>query len=168
MAGADLSFHPILRRKSRRKKLHPADISYLKRVEKNRAKARREELRVQRITEERENQMRYQQLRIQRGELTQEDMDWLARTFAMERAIAHRRRSRKLSATPKWANKEKIDAIFLDAARLQQLTGIMYHVDHIVPLVSKKVCGLHCEQNLQILTNFENISKNNRHWPDMW
>lgn len=34
--------------------------------------------------------------------------------------------------------------------------------------VSKKVCGLHCEANLRALPAVDNISKGNRHWPDMW
>jgi len=29
------------------------------------------------------------------------------------------------------------------------------------------VCGLHCEQNMQILWNADNIRKGNRWWPDM-
>jgi hypothetical protein len=45
---------------------------------------------------------------------------------------------------------------------------VEYHVDHIVPLTSDLVCGLHCEANLQIAVGKDNIAKNNRWWPDMW
>jgi hypothetical protein len=42
-----------------------------------------------------------------------------------------------------------------------------HDVDHIVPLTSKFVCGLHCEANLQYLPSRVNQSKKNRYWPDM-
>jgi hypothetical protein len=77
-------------------------------------------------------------------------------------AIGAARKARKLRATPGWAKKEKIEEFYYTANMLGMHTGDQYHVDHIVPLKNKRVCGLHCEANLQVLTAKENISKGNR------
>ncbi len=66
------------------------------------------------------------------------------------------RRSRQLNATPKWANLEKIKEIYKNCP-------IGYHVDHIIPLQGKNICGLHIETNLQYLPAKENLKKGNRY-----
>jgi hypothetical protein len=77
------------------------------------------------------------------------------------------RTASKLQATPKWANNFYI----LEAYKLSKLrgniTGIKWHVDHIVPLRSKLVCGLHVEHNLQVIPASVNQRKSNKSWPDM-
>lgn len=77
-----------------------------------------------------------------------------------------RRNSRKLQASPSWANVETMQSIYKQAALITKETGVIHHVDHIVPLQSKKVCGLHVEHNLQILSGKDNQEKGNRWWPD--
>lgn len=66
--------------------------------------------------------------------------------------------------TPPWAELEQIARIY----RRSRKKGPDYHVDHIVPLVSPRVCGLHCEANLRIVHRLVNIAKANHYWPDMW
>jgi hypothetical protein len=65
------------------------------------------------------------------------------------------RRARKVSATPDWADKEKIKEIYRNCPE-------GYQVDHIIPLKGEKVCGLHVENNLQYLTESDNIKKSNK------
>lgn len=78
-----------------------------------------------------------------------------------------RRNATIRSAMPPWANKDSIRAVYTEAYRLRKETGLPYQVDHIVPLQSSIVCGLHWEGNLQIILKHENISKLNRRWPGM-
>ena len=82
-------------------------------------------------------------------------------------AIAMRRRAAQFKATPAWADQEIINLMYVIAARVTLETGVEHHVDHMVPLQNKIVCGLHVEPNLQLLTAYENISKNNKYWLDM-
>lgn len=74
-----------------------------------------------------------------------------------------KRKSSKLKATPKWSELDKIKIVYEKAKWLEEITGIKYHVDHIIPLQGKNVCGLHVWQNLQILEDKLNISKSNKH-----
>lgn len=78
-----------------------------------------------------------------------------------------RRRARKFNASPKWANESRISEMFVLARDLTEKTGVKHQVDHIIPLRSTLVCGLHVETNLQVITAVENIKKLNRFWPDM-
>lgn len=84
------------------------------------------------------------------------------RQYRIRRPEVHRttmrlRRRGVSRATPPWADRAAIKAIYVEA----RAKGL--HVDHIVPLKSKLVCGLHVETNLQLLTPEENRRKGNRH-----
>jgi hypothetical protein len=78
--------------------------------------------------------------------------------------LAHnsKRRARMLQAMPPWLDTKDFVSIYADASRISKETGIPHHVDHIVPLVNKWVCGLHVPWNLQIIPAKENQRKNNR------
>lgn len=86
---------------------------------------------------------------------------------ALVAASSARRRATKLQATPAWANQFFISEAYDLAKRRTDATGFEWHVDHIVPLKSKIVCGLHVEHNLQVIPGSANCRKNNFHWPDM-
>ena len=57
---------------------------------------------------------------------------------------------------------EEIKLIYLEAREKTLETGIQHHVDHIIPLQNKNVCGLHCKDNLQIISAKENAEKYNK------
>jgi hypothetical protein len=83
------------------------------------------------------------------------------------RRYSGKRRAALLRAIPAWANEQAVAAIYAEAHATQAESGVRMAVDHIVPLISDKVCGLHCEANLQILTASANSKKNNYWWPNM-
>lgn len=75
------------------------------------------------------------------------------------------RRSMRISASPSWLtpeDREVMASLYSKAQHLTESTGEPWHVDHIVPLQGKTVCGLHVPWNLQVITAAENLSKNNR------
>lgn len=76
-----------------------------------------------------------------------------------------RRRAAKIQAVPKWYS--ELDSFIFEEMRdlcklRYNLTNVIHEIDHIVPLQSNIVCGLHWHKNWQILTRAENRSKSNK------
>ena len=80
--------------------------------------------------------------------------------------INAKRRAHKLKAIPKWVDDEEMFLI-KEAYKLAQdrtkLLGFIWHLDHIIPLINDKVCGLHTIANLQVIPAIVNLRKNNRY-----
>jgi hypothetical protein len=87
---------------------------------------------------------------------------WAKNNPGMKNATVARRHANKLKATPSWSESVKIKNLYQKAKWLESITGFKYHVDHIIPLNGKNVCGLHVWDNLQILEESINCSKSNK------
>jgi hypothetical protein len=75
------------------------------------------------------------------------------------------RRRRHRMATPAWLSrkqKTELRQIYEIAITMTKTTGEQYVVDHIIPLRSEIVCGLHVPWNLRVITQEENLKKSNK------
>lgn len=77
-------------------------------------------------------------------------------------ALSAKRRAQMRQATPSWFNPDIVEQFYVEAMRLTSELGIPYEVDHVIPIQSKKVCGLHCQFNLQVIPASENRTKSNK------
>lgn len=92
---------------------------------------------------------------------------WKKRNPDKVTAETVKRQLRQRQAQPAWASDELIAEAYALARLRTEMTGIPWQVDHIVPLNSDLVCGLHWEGNLQVIPAVANNAKNNDWWPDM-
>lgn len=91
---------------------------------------------------------------------------WSAKNPGKTAALRAQRRAEILRATPVWADRYEIHAKYKECSRLSKETGIVHHVDHIVPLRGKLVCGLHVANNLQVIPASKNLKKSNKFFPE--
>jgi hypothetical protein len=81
-------------------------------------------------------------------------------------ALSKKRKFGKKQRTPCWLTEidyERIETQYKLAYYLSKITGITYHVDHILPLHGKYVSGLHTPNNLQVLPAKENLQKGTKY-----
>ena len=90
---------------------------------------------------------------------------WKERNTVWVRADTKARRRKHRLATPKWLTREQkseIRQLYQIAITMTKTTGEQYVVDHIVPLRSEFVCGLHVPWNLRVIPRQENLLKSNK------
>ena len=101
---------------------------------------------------------RYRSSVIGRREANDTYLRWAKKNKAMHNAKGTRYRAARLRALPSWETTERDRIKFIyETARFA-----LMHVDHIVPLRSEHVCGLHCIANLRIISGTENVRKSNK------
>ena len=90
---------------------------------------------------------------------------WKDRNVVWVRADTKNRRRKHRKATPPWLSrkqKAEMRELYKAAITLTKTTGEQYVVDHIIPLRSDFVCGLHVPWNLRVITQEENLKKSNK------
>lgn len=90
--------------------------------------------------------------------------EWRNRNRAYLRAKVAKERASRIQRTPNWLSEFDLDyikSLYIQAKWLEDLEGVKYHIDHIVPLNGENVSGLHVPWNLQIMNAIDNIKKGN-------
>jgi 5-methylcytosine-specific restriction endonuclease McrA len=90
---------------------------------------------------------------------------WKENNVLQVRADTKARRRKHRDATPPWLTrkqKTEIRQLYQITITMTKTTGEQYVVDHIVPLRSPDVCGLHVPWNLRVITREENLKKSNK------
>lgn len=85
------------------------------------------------------------------------------KTEPRHHASEAKRRALKRNAMPAWSDRTAIRAIYEEAKARIKATGQSWHVDHIIPLAGKSVCGLHVPANLRIIPGGDNLRKSNKY-----
>lgn len=99
--------------------------------------------------------------------ITIKNCEWKKTNAHKVKEYGENRREAQSVATPKWATMFFIKEAYRLAKIRTKSLGFKWEVDHIVPILSKRVCGLHVENNIRVIPQLHNCSKNNNWWPDM-
>lgn len=113
---------------------------------------------------QRENKERMKQVRLEyrlrnKSKVYTQVQTWREKNPEIGSFASAKTRTKNLNAIPAWVDFKSVKEIYKEATRLREETGESHVVDHIIPLESTEVCGLHWEGNLQILTHSENLLK---------
>jgi hypothetical protein len=114
-----------------------------------------------------------------REKISQRNRDWrrsrIGKELAREKANrvklrdyfrgqCQKRRAAKQQRIPAWfstADSSAIRSMHRECNDLEELTGIKFHVDHVIPLCGQLVSGLHIPINLRVIPYYMNLQKGN-------
>ena len=90
---------------------------------------------------------------------------WSKTNRGTANALGRKYKLKKANATPKWLSESQLLHIKCkyQLAAMLNIHGVeAWHVDHIVPIRGKDVCGLHVPWNLRVIPAKDNMTKGNR------
>ena len=90
---------------------------------------------------------------------------WSKTNRGTANALSKNYKLKKINATPKWLSESQLLHIKCkyQLAAMFNIHGVeAWHVDHIVPIRGKDVCGLHVPWNLRVIPAKDNMTKGNR------
>ena len=98
---------------------------------------------------------------------------WVAENVEKRRSIAQAWRERnpeyrrvnkakRRRARPPWMKARELVPMQREARRRSLESGVVHHVDHIIPLIHPLICGLDVPWNLRVVPADENRRKGNR------
>jgi len=140
-------------------------LRYLKKKEEIKQRSRERHHRIKDDPEFKAKRSEAARKRYDKDKAARNRKAWRAANPGKTNALTAKRRAARLQATPDWLTDEQhwvIQEIYDLCVLRSDLTGVAHHVDHIVPLQGKTVCGLHVPWNLQVITATENCSKGNQ------
>lgn len=88
--------------------------------------------------------------------------DYRLRNMSYYAEAASKRRAVARQADPLWANAALIQLLYETRQYLTEQTGELWHIDHVVPLQGRNVCGLHVHFNLRVVPAKVNLAKGNK------
>lgn len=84
---------------------------------------------------------------------------------ALFNAHTAKRKAERIKRTPPWYG-HLDDFVMKEAADLcvarEKSTGVIWHMDHAIPLRAVTASGLHCAKNIQVIPGYVNKMKKNR------
>jgi len=98
--------------------------------------------------------------------VTEYNKQWWSENKDKRASYQAKRKATILQKTPNWLTESDlrmIEAKYSLAAMLTRETGIIHHVDHIIPLQGRKVSGLHVFSNLRVILGSDNVKKSNKY-----
>ena len=84
---------------------------------------------------------------------------WRSKNPGKALSLVRKYQTSKIKACLPWVDVKEIEKIYEQAAKIRK-EGFDVHVDHVVPLRGKSVCGLHVPWNLRIISAKDNMKKN--------